>query len=105
MKQEPMGGTNERPNQRGRTTESTAAPAVSGTWHGPRMLYLTAYNILFASLWASVFVKTISHASGDKIELFAATEPFARWIQTASLIEVLHAAFGMSTKLISFNIS
>jgi very-long-chain (3R)-3-hydroxyacyl-CoA dehydratase len=89
-----MGQAAERHKQSGRTTKS--ATATSGTWHGPRMLYLTAYNILFASLWASVFFKAISHASDGKTELFVATEPHARWIQTASLIEVLHAAFGMS---------
>ncbi|KNG48133.1 PTPLA-domain-containing protein [Stemphylium lycopersici] len=68
------------------------APAASMQ---PRTLYLTAYNILFASLWASVFVRAISHLSDSKTELFTATEPQARWIQTASLIEVLHAAFGI----------
>jgi hypothetical protein len=93
---ESMGELAERPHQRGRTTKS--ATATSGTWHGPRLLYLTAYNILFASLWALVFLEAISHTSDGKIELFAATEPHARWIQTASLIEVLHAAFGMSAQ-------
>ena len=61
----------------------------------PRTIYLTAYNVLFASLWASVFVRAMSNARNGKFELFDATEPYARWIQTASLIEVLHAAFGM----------
>jgi very-long-chain (3R)-3-hydroxyacyl-CoA dehydratase len=68
-------------------------PTVSASSH-PRTLYLTAYNILFASLWASVFFKAISNARNSKTQLFNATEPHARWIQTASLIEVLHAAFG-----------
>ena len=67
------------------------APAASVQ---PRTLYLTAYNVLFASLWASVFARAISNLSNSKTELFIATEPQARWIQTASLIEVLHAAFG-----------
>ncbi|KAI4692408.1 hypothetical protein J4E81_006822 [Alternaria sp. BMP 2799] len=67
-------------------------PAV--TWQ-PRTIYLTAYNVLFASLWASVFVRAVSNARNSKFELFDATEPYARWIQTASLIEVLHAAFGV----------
>ncbi|KAH6852304.1 PTPLA-domain-containing protein [Alternaria alternata] len=61
----------------------------------PRTIYLTAYNVLFASLWASVFVRAISNVQNDKFELFDATEPYARWIQTASLIEVFHAAFGI----------
>jgi very-long-chain (3R)-3-hydroxyacyl-CoA dehydratase len=82
----------EQINGRGPVPKSPAA-----TWYQPRMLYLTAYNLLFASLWASVFLKAISHARDGKAELFAATESQARWIQTASLIEVLHAAFGMLT--------
>ena len=63
----------------------------------PRTIYLTAYNVLFASLWASVFVRAISNVQNGKFELFDATEPYARWIQTASLIEVFHAAFGSFT--------
>lgn len=60
-----------------------------------RLLYLTVYNLLFASLWASVFTNAISHAQSSRLDLFHATEAQARWIQTASLIEVLHAAFGI----------
>jgi very-long-chain (3R)-3-hydroxyacyl-CoA dehydratase len=71
----------------------------------PRLLYLTTYNLVFASLWASVFVRAISHAQkSTKSELFAATEPQARWIQTASLLEVLHAAFGTHFSCISLPI-
>jgi hypothetical protein len=73
-------------------TERTARAVAS--WQ-PRTIYLTAYNILFASLWASVFVRAVSSAPTGSIGLFHATEAYARWIQTASLIEVLHAAFGM----------
>ncbi|KAL6705490.1 hypothetical protein ACN47E_006755 [Coniothyrium glycines] len=60
-----------------------------------RSLYLTTYNVLFASLWFSVLLNTISHAGYGRTELFKATEAQARWIQTASLIEVLHAACGL----------
>jgi very-long-chain (3R)-3-hydroxyacyl-CoA dehydratase len=73
-------------------TERTARAVAS--WQ-PRTIYLTAYNILFASLWASVFVRAVSSAPTGRIGLFHATEAYARWIQTASLMEVLHAAFGM----------
>lgn len=60
-----------------------------------RLIYLTSYNLIFASLWASIFVHATSHAlTSSRIDLFRATEPYARWIQTASLLEVLHAAFG-----------
>ncbi|EUC35757.1 hypothetical protein COCVIDRAFT_41016 [Bipolaris victoriae FI3] len=61
-----------------------------------RLIYLTSYNLVFASLWASIFIRATSHAlTSSRIDLFRATEPHARWIQTASLIEVLHAAFGL----------
>lgn len=60
-----------------------------------RLIYLTSYNLVFASLWASIFIRATSHAlTSSRIDLFRATEPHARWIQTASLIEVLHAACG-----------
>ncbi|EDU42756.1 conserved hypothetical protein [Pyrenophora tritici-repentis Pt-1C-BFP] len=74
-------------------SERNRSPATS--WYEPRMLYLTAYNTLFASLWVSVFIRAVHQARHGKIALFATTEPQARWIQTASLIEVLHAAFGI----------
>ena len=72
-------------------------------WHEPRMLYLTAYNALFASLWASVFIRAVYHARDGKITLFTATESQARWIQTASLVEVLHAAFGAPISYTSYH--
>jgi very-long-chain (3R)-3-hydroxyacyl-CoA dehydratase len=60
-----------------------------------RKVYLTTYNLIFAALWTSVFVKAISNASSSKPRLFSATEAPARWIQTASLIEVVHSATGL----------
>ncbi|PVI03092.1 PTPLA-domain-containing protein [Periconia macrospinosa] len=60
-----------------------------------RITYLTCYNLLFATLWASVFIRTVSVASQTKSKLFVVTEPPVRWIQTASLLEVFHAAFGI----------
>ncbi|KAH7344347.1 tyrosine phosphatase-like protein [Pyrenochaeta sp. MPI-SDFR-AT-0127] len=61
----------------------------------PRILYLTAYNVVFALLWISVFLSAVFHALDSKPKLFAATEPQARWVQTISLVEVLHAAIGL----------
>jgi very-long-chain (3R)-3-hydroxyacyl-CoA dehydratase len=60
----------------------------------PRVVYLTAYNLLFAALWVSVGVSAISHVGRGKFVLFEAVEPRARWVQTATLIEVVHAAIG-----------
>ncbi|CAI6333746.1 unnamed protein product [Periconia digitata] len=76
-------------------TDSRTKNVPVSTGMSLRIIYLTAYNFLFAALWASVFIQTISYASLGKSKLFAATEPLARWIQTASLVEVLHAAFGI----------
>jgi very-long-chain (3R)-3-hydroxyacyl-CoA dehydratase len=59
-----------------------------------RKVYLTTYNIVFATLWTSIFIKAISNAGNSKLRLFSATETPARWIQTASLIEVVHSATG-----------
>lgn len=61
-----------------------------------RQVYLTGYNIIFALLWASIFIKAVAHlrAGSSKADIFSATESAARWVQTASLVEVLHAAFG-----------
>jgi very-long-chain (3R)-3-hydroxyacyl-CoA dehydratase len=60
----------------------------------PRIFYLTAYNILFAALWVSVGVTAIKNISEGKSVLFEAVEPLARWVQTFTLIEVIHAAVG-----------
>jgi very-long-chain (3R)-3-hydroxyacyl-CoA dehydratase len=60
-----------------------------------RKVYLTTYNLIFAALWASIFLKAISNAGSSKSQLFSATESPARWIQTASLIEVVHSATGL----------
>lgn len=62
----------------------------------PRVLYLTVYNLLFAALWVSVGVCAMRNASQGKFILFEAVEPLARWVQTLTLIEVLHAAVGKS---------
>lgn len=59
----------------------------------PRTIYLTAYNAVFASLWFYTLAITLIHAQDSKEQLFTATSPQARWIQTASLIEILHSAF------------
>ncbi|KAJ4343712.1 hypothetical protein N0V95_006542 [Ascochyta clinopodiicola] len=67
------------------------APA---SWSQPRTLYLTAYNLLFATLWVSVGITATNHAASGKFVLFEAVEPRARWIQTLTLIEVVHAAVG-----------
>ncbi|KAJ4986752.1 protein tyrosine phosphatase [Stagonosporopsis vannaccii] len=61
----------------------------------PRILYLTLYNLLFAGLWASIGITTLRHASTGRFAVFEAVEPTARWVQTLTLIEVVHAAIGL----------
>ena len=73
-------------------------PVATAAWHSPRKSYLTLYNVIFTVLWLSVFITTLSHALKSKITLFTATESRARWIQTATLIEVLHSATGILSK-------
>lgn len=47
-------------------------------------------------LWASVGITAINHTSKGKFALFEVVEPRARWVQTLTLIEVVHAAVGKS---------
>lgn len=61
---------------------------------GPRVVYLTLYNTVFACLWASIFISTVANIPHGKFAIFQATEPRARWVQTFTLIEVVHAAVG-----------
>lgn len=75
--------------------EQQARAQVKGIRPGslqPRILYLTAYNLLFAALWVIVGITAIRNASGGKFVLFGAVEPLARWVQTFTMIEVVHAA-------------
>ncbi|KAF2629462.1 PTPLA-domain-containing protein [Macroventuria anomochaeta] len=71
-------------------TKSTIA-----SWSQPRILYLTFYNLLFAALWASIGISAVDHASRGKYVLFEVVEPRARWVQTLTLVEVVHAAVGI----------
>ncbi|KZL75552.1 protein tyrosine phosphatase-like protein [Colletotrichum tofieldiae] len=64
---------------------------------GARVAYLTLYNALFASLWASVFytVATAAASSGGKLAVYEAAEARSRWVQTLTLVEVAHSAVGL----------
>lgn len=63
----------------------------------PRILYLSLYNLLFALLWVAVGARALTHylhGSGRQA-LFESVEPLARWVQTLTLVEVIHAAIGL----------
>ena len=61
-----------------------------------RTLYLTLFNTLFAGLWLWIGASTLLNTSRGRFELFEVVEPRARWVQTLTLIEVVHAAIGTS---------
>tara|TARA_R110002003_G_scaffold149_3_gene13493 strand:+ start:9880 stop:10119 length:240 start_codon:yes stop_codon:yes gene_type:complete len=64
-----------------------------------RTLYLTAYNSLFFTLWTCILYTTLSTLPRGKLAVFTATAPCARWVQTATLVEIAHAASGTSHSL------
>ncbi|KAF9691479.1 hypothetical protein EKO04_010203 [Ascochyta lentis] len=80
---------------RDKKTKHHDARGSASSWSQPRILYLTVYNLLFAALWVSVGTSAISHAQEGRFVLFEAVEPRTRWIQTFTLIEVVHAAVGL----------
>lgn len=59
-----------------------------------RTLYLTLFNTLFATLWLWIGVSALLNTSRGRLVLFEVVEPRARWVQTLTLIEVVHAAIG-----------
>ncbi|OAG00762.1 tyrosine phosphatase-like protein [Paraphaeosphaeria sporulosa] len=62
-----------------------------------RIQYLTFYNIVFAALWAAVGITALIFVclGSSKAEIFREVEPLARWTQTLTLIEIMHAAVGI----------
>lgn len=89
-------------NERSARADTKRSPVL---WSQPRILYLTLYNLLFAALWASIGISAISHASKGKYVLFEAVEPRARWVQTITLIEVIHAVVGKTASKVRFDLS
>ncbi|EFQ32474.1 protein tyrosine phosphatase-like protein [Colletotrichum graminicola] len=66
---------------------------------GVRVAYLTLYNAIFASLWASVLFTVAATMSagggGGAPAVYEAAEARSRWVQTLTLIEVVHSALGL----------
>ncbi|USW52758.1 Putative protein-tyrosine phosphatase-like, PTPLA [Septoria linicola] len=74
------------------TTSQTKAVKTTSS---VRTIYLTSYNTTFALLWSYILISTLTHVHHNGIsstKLFSSLEPSARWIQTLSLLDVLHAA-------------
>jgi very-long-chain (3R)-3-hydroxyacyl-CoA dehydratase len=59
-------------------------------------LYLTFYNAELAVLWLWLAVSVLLYGArgADRYELFDGVEFTARWVQTITLVEVVHAAVG-----------
>ncbi|KAL1612779.1 hypothetical protein SLS60_001008 [Paraconiothyrium brasiliense] len=62
-----------------------------------RIQYLTFYNIVFAALWFTAGITALIFVSfgSSRFEIFDEIEPLVRWIQTLTLVEVVHAAVGL----------
>ncbi|KAF1971654.1 PTPLA-domain-containing protein [Bimuria novae-zelandiae CBS 107.79] len=63
----------------------------------PRTIYLTLYNLLLASLWLTLLLRTLTHylQNTPPQALFASVSPLARYTQTLTLLEPLHCATGL----------
>lgn len=55
-------------------------------------MYLLVYNTVNALLWSSLFLCILTSPSLPA--LYPNVEPLARWTQTLSIAEILHAALG-----------
>ena len=74
-------------------TKATRDEQARGT-SSVRALYLTLFNISFAALWLWIGASALLNTSRGRFVLFDVVEPRARWVQTFTLIEVVHAAIG-----------
>ncbi|KAF2450452.1 tyrosine phosphatase-like protein [Karstenula rhodostoma CBS 690.94] len=62
-----------------------------------RIQYLTFYNAVFAALWSAIGITAFIFVflGSSKAEIFREVEPLARWTQTLTLIEIVHAGVGI----------
>jgi very-long-chain (3R)-3-hydroxyacyl-CoA dehydratase len=57
--------------------------------------YLVAYNTTFALLWLALLIRILALSPFYKYDkTYAVVGDYAKWIQTAALLDVLHAAIG-----------
>jgi len=72
-----------------------------------RTQYLTLYNLVSAVLWLRVFwsVVLILAVGGGWEKVFAGADENVRYVQTAALLEVAHAALGKWQDTLEFNAS
>ncbi|KAL4884659.1 tyrosine phosphatase-like protein [Aspergillus karnatakaensis] len=65
--------------------------------------YLLVYNLVSALLWLRILVGVVSISTSASNEhattttsIYTTLEPWARWTQTLSIIEILHSATGLT---------
>jgi very-long-chain (3R)-3-hydroxyacyl-CoA dehydratase len=62
-----------------------------------KSIYLILYNGTFAALWLTLLVRTIAVDMLSSYDMtYDLVGDFAKWIQTAALLEVVHAAIGQA---------
>ena len=81
-------------------TKATRDEQARGT-SSVRALYLTLFNISFAALWLWIGASALLNTSRGRFVLFYVVEPRARWVQTFTLIEVVHVT---ETKMMCISI-
>ncbi|KAF2214038.1 hypothetical protein CERZMDRAFT_38044 [Cercospora zeae-maydis SCOH1-5] len=72
-----------------------APPPPSRSISTSRKAYLTAYNTVFSLLWLYVLGSTLKALPGGRLHVFSVVERDARWVQTLSLLDVVHSATGL----------
>lgn len=83
------------------SSQQQQRPAASAATPPPKTVrtrYLTLYNLASAALWLQVFwrVVLVVTVGGGWEGVFASSDALVRWVQTAAVLEVVHAATGKS---------
>jgi len=81
-----------------RPSDSQRPPAPQPQQKTLRTQYLTLYNLVSAVFWLRVFwrVVLILAVGGGWEKVFAGADENVRYVQTAAVLEIVHAALGKS---------
>ncbi|PWY72866.1 PTPLA-domain-containing protein [Aspergillus eucalypticola CBS 122712] len=61
-----------------------------------RTTYLATYNTINALLWLYIFSSIILSPFQSPQTIYVTLEPWTRWTQTIAILEILHAALGLT---------
>jgi hypothetical protein len=88
-----------------RPSDSQRPPAPAPQKKTLRTYYLTLYNLVSAALWLRVFwsVVLILTVGGGWKKVFAGADENVRYVQTAAVLEIAHAALGKWQDTLSSN--